>query len=786
MTKKEFSPYTKKILKWFWLSFGGFIFLIVLFFTAIYHGWIGYMPPLSELQNPRNRYASEIYSADMKLLGSFSLSEGNRMNEVYQNISPHLIHALVATEDIRFFEHSGIDGWSLARAIILTGIFQQKGSGGASTLTQQLAKQLYSKRPPNKLSRIFQKPIEWVIAVKLERLYTKEEIINMYFNQFDFLNNAVGIKTASQVYFNTIPNKLKIEQAATLVGMCKNPSYYNPLRYSERTRGRRNIVLQQMYKADMLTKRQLDSLSKLPLVLDYRHVDHKTGAAPYFREYLRRMLTASKPDPSDYAGWQHQQFIDDSIAWVNDPVYGFCNKNKKSDGSNYNLYTDGLKIYTTLDSRMQHYAEEAAHEQMTALQSKFFNEKKGRSYAPFASALTATEINSIMSHSIRMSERYRSLKKAGVSEQEISQIFRKKVPMQLFSYRGMIDTVMSPLDSIRYLKFFLRCGFMSMDPNNGHVKAYVGGPDFTTFQYDMVSLGRRQVGSTIKPFLYSLAMEEGFNPCDHLLCEPITFQLGRGRTWTPRNSSTARQGDYVTLKWGIAQSNNWITARLMSNFTPAAMVRMMRSFGIKGNIPAVWALCLGPAEVSVQEMVDAYTAFPNKGVRVEPMYVTRIADNNNNVVATFSPRMKEIMSEQSSYKMITLLRGVVDGGTGNGVRNYNIYGQVGGKTGTTQHNADGWFIGFTPSLITGVWVGGEDPDVHFDNMAEGQGASMALPMWAMYMKKIYADRALGYSQAEVFKIPNSFDPDAGCSASLPADTIPPTENADDGDGDLSN
>jgi len=762
MTKKEITPQARKMLKWFWLSFAGFLLAVVLLFIAISFGWIGYLPPISELQNPRNRYASEIYSSDMKLLGSFSLSSGNRMNEIYQNLSPGLINALVATEDSRFYDHSGIDGWALARSLVLRGIFQIKSAGGASTLTQQLAKQLYSPHAPNFLTRLLQKPNEWVIAVKLERLYTKEEIINMYLNQFDFLNNAVGIRTAAQVYFSTTPDKLTIDQAATLVGMCKNPAYYNPLRFNERTRGRRNTVFLQMEKANMLTHAQVDSLSRLPLVLKYQRVDHKIGAAPYFREYLRRIMTADKPERSDYASWQKQQFVDDSISWATNPLYGFCNKNHKADGSPYNLYTDGLKIYTTIDSRMQKYAEESVHEQMTSLQAKFFKEKKGRSYAPFSRTLRQQDINDIMNRSMKLTDRYRNMKHAGATMAQIQKAFNTKVSMQVYSYRGQIDTVMTPMDSIRYLKYFLRCGFMCMDPNNGHVKAYVGGPDYNMFQYDMATMGRRQVGSTIKPFLYSLAMEEGFTPCSEILNAPITMNLGNGESWTPRNGSQSRLGEMVPLKWGLAQSNNYITARLMSNFTPAAMVKMMRSFGIHGYIPAVWSLCVGPAEVSLQEMVDAYTAFPNKGVRVDPIYVTRIEDNNGAVVASFEPKMNEILSEQTSYKMLTLLRGVVDNGTAGRLRyNYRFTGQLAGKTGTTQNNSDGWFIGFSPSLIAGVWVGGEDRAVHFDYTSDGQGASMALPIWAVFMRKVYSDPMLGYSEAEKFKIPPTFDA-GGC------------------------
>nr|WP_183413517.1 transglycosylase domain-containing protein [Microbacter margulisiae] len=749
-------------------------------FIAIANGWIGYLPPISELQNPNNRFASEIYSSDMKLLGSFSLSQGNRLAESYQHLSPNIINALVATEDVRFYEHSGIDGWALARSIILRGIFQIKSAGGASTLTQQLAKQLYSPPATNIFTRALQKPIEWVIAVKLERLYTKEEILNMYLNQFDFLNNAVGIKSAAHVYFNTTPDKLTIDQAAMLVGMCKNPAFFNPLRNKERALGRRNTVLQQMYKDNMLSRAQLESLSAQPLGIKYERVDHKLGEAPYFREYLREIMTADKPVKSDYASWENQQYIDDSIAWATNPLYGFCHKYKKPDGSYYNLYTDGLKIYTTIDSRMQHYAEEAVHEQMTSLQAKFFKEKKGRPYAPFSHMLTQKEITDIMNRSMRLSDRYRKMKLEGYSSAEIHQAFNTKIPMQVFSYRGTIDTVMSPLDSIRYIKYFLRCGFLSMDPLNGHVKAYVGGPDFSMFQYDMATAGRRQVGSTVKPFLYSLAMEEGFWPCSQMMNDTITFALGNGQFWTPRNDNNNRRGEMVSLKWGLAQSNNWVTAHLMRNFTPMAMVHMMRAFGIQGYIPPVWSLCVGPVGVSVQEMVSAYTAFANQGIRVNPIYVTRIEDSNGNVIASFSPRTSEVFNELTAYKMLTMLRAVVDGGTASRLRyQYGFKGQLGGKTGTTQNNSDGWFIGFTPSLVTGVWVGGEDRAVHFDYLSEGQGASMALPIWALYMKKVFADPSLGYSENETFNIPSSFDPNAGCGGVEPASdnsqSPPPTE-----------
>ncbi len=758
--KAKSNAFRTKFRKWFWWLFVSGVFLLAVMFTFISLGWVGYLPPIDELQNPINKYATEIYSSDLKLIGRFSRSTENRVKVDYEQISPHVINALVATEDVRFYNHSGIDGIALGRSIILRGIFQKKSAGGGSTLTQQLAKQLYSPDVENIVQRVLQKPIEWVISVQLERLYTKEEIITLYLNQVGFLNNAIGIKSAAQVYFSTTPDKLKIEEAATLVGMCKNPWLFNPVRFNERSKGRRNVVLNQMYKADLLTKTEKDSLSNLPLTLNYQKVDHKAGLAPYFREYLRLILTAKEPVRSKYASWQEQKFIDDLWQWQNNPLYGFFEKNRKPDGSKYNIYLDGLKIYTTIDSRMQKYAEDAVHEHITEIQKTFFAEKKGRKYAPFSKNLTPEEIDGIMNRSMKQSDRYYRMKAAGASEKEIMASFHKPVEMQVFTYDGLEDRNMSPYDSIRYIKHFLRCGFMSMDAKTGFVKAYVGGPDFSHFQYDMVSVGRRQVGSTIKPYLYTLAMEEGMSPCDKTVNQPITLKDGNGRPWTPRNSSKSRIGETVTLRWGLANSNNWISAYLMSLFTPESLVKLMHSFGIRGYLDPVVSLCLGPAEISVSEMVGAYTAFPNKGIRVDPLYITRIEDDNGNLIASFTPRMYEIISESTASKMIYMMRSVVDGGTGGRIRSrYGLRMQMGGKTGTTQNNSDGWFMGYTPSLVSGVWVGGEDRDIRFDGMAEGQGAAMALPIWALYMKKVLNDPSVGYSANEVFEQSRTFDCD---------------------------
>lgn len=747
----------KKVLIWFWSIFALGLASIILIFWLITKGALGYLPPLDELQNPKNKFATEVISSDMQLLGRYYRQE-NRVGVNYEDISPNMINALIATEDARFYNHTGIDFKSLFRAIIKMG-----RAGGGSTITQQLAKQLWSPRANNIFERALQKPIEWVIATKLERLYSKEEILTMYLNQFDFLYNAVGIKSAAQVYFSTTPDQLTIEEAAMLVGMCKNPSMYNPRRRPERALNRRNTVLDQMCKYGYLSTQECDSLQALPVNIKYQSVDHKQGLAPYFREYLRQILTAKEPKKSNYSEWNAHQYDIDMRLWRENPLYGFCNKNHKPDGTPYDLYHDGLRIYTTIDSRMQKYAEEAVSEHMQDLQKSFFREKRKKSYAPFSKDLTEEDIDGIMNRSMRQTDRYRGLKKQGMNENDIRKVFNTPVAMRVFSYDGLIDTTMTPMDSIRWNKHFLRCGFMSMDAHSGAVKAYVGGPNFAHFQYDMVTTGRRQVGSTIKPYLFTLAMDEGMWPCDSTVNDSITLIDGNGVAWTPRDDHHANQGEMVTLNWGLEKSSNWITAYLMSLFTPEQLVRMMRSFGIEGPLEPVVSLCLGPCEVSVQEMVDAYTTFPNKGIRVEPMYVTRIEDNNGNVLATFVPKTHEIINETTSYKMIYMLRNVMDHGTGVRARfRYGLKAPMGGKTGTSQNHSDGWFVGFTPSLVSGVWVGGEDRSIHFDNMSAGQGANMALPIWAIYMQKVYADEELGYSVEEQFDVPEWFDAEAGC------------------------
>lgn len=751
----------KKIICALWILLLAIVLIVAAMFFAIERGWIGYVPQVEELENPNLKFATQIISDDGQLLGTWSYSKENRVYVGYDDLSPNLVRALIATEDVRFEDHSGIDVRAFFRALVKRGIFMQKHAGGGSTITQQLAKQFYSPTADNVMERLLQKPIEWVIAVKLERYYTKEEILTMYLNKFDFLNNAVGIKTAAKTYFSKDPKNLSIEEAATLVGMCKNPSLYNPKRFNERSKGRRNIVLDQMRKAGFLSKAERDSLQALPLTLKFQPVDHKDGLATYFREYLRRIMTAKKPDKSNYRGWQDQQYYEDSLAWETNPLYGWCVKNRKKDGNTYNIYNDGLKIYTTINSKMQRYAEEAVHEHVALyLQPRFFKEKAGRKTAPYSSMLSADEVNTIMERAMKQTDRYREMKAAGCSESEIQKAFNTKREMSVFSWEGEKDTIMTPMDSIRYYKHFLRAGFMSMDPITGFVKAYVGGPNFNYFQYDMAMVGRRQVGSTIKPYLYTLAMENGFSPCDEVRNVEQTLFDENGKAWSPRNSSKARYGEVVTLKWGLANSNNWISAYLMSKLSPYALARLIHSFGVLNkDIQPTVSLCLGPCEISVGEMVSAYTAFANRGIRTAPIFVSRIEDNEGNVVANFTPQMEEVISEESAYKMLVMLRAVINEGTGGRVRRlYGITADMGGKTGTTNRNSDGWFMGFTPSLVSGCWVGGEERDIHFDTMREGQGASMALPIWGLYMQKVYADKSLGYSQDERFAIPDDFDP----------------------------
>lgn len=727
-------------------------------FTAIWNGWIGYVPPIESIENPIDKYASQIISEDNVLLGTWAYNE-NRIMVKHEEIAPCLFEALIATEDKRFYEHSGIDFKAMARAIIKRGILRQTSAGGGSTITQQLAKQLYSEASHNSAIRIMQKTNEWVIALKLERYYSKDEIMTLYLNYFDFLHHAVGIKTATKVYFNKTPREITIPEAALLIGMCKNPSLYNPIRDQERAKNRRNTVLELMEQSGYISKEECENYKNQDLGINFQPASHKLGLGTYVREYLRHIMTAKKPNRSNYASWQNQEFFDDSLAWERNPLYGWCNKNKKKDGSTYNIYTDGLKIYTTINSRMQQYAEASVREHLaTVLQPAFEKEKKSSSSFPFSTSLTPQQIKQIIRKAITQSECYKQFQAMDMSEEEIDKAMREKVPMTIFTYSGEKDTLMSPLDSILYYKKFLRAGFMSMDPITGHVKAYVGGPDYAYFQYDMCMMGRRQVGSTIKPYLYALAMESGMTPFDEVLNEQPTFMVN-GQPWSPRNTSNSRIGEMVTLKWGLAQSNNWISAYLINKLGAEALVSIMRAFGITSlNVYPSLALCLGTCDLSVAEMVSAYTAFANNGIHTEPLFVTKIENSEGEVIATFKPNINEAISKESSYYMLDMMQEVVNSGTGTRLRyRYGLTAQIAAKTGTTNNNSDGWFMGVTPRLVSGCWVGGENRDIHFDHMAMGQGASMALPIWAKYMKRVYADRRLGYSQSEVFNIDPDFN-----------------------------
>ena len=768
------SKLTRNVTIGLWLLFVIALGSVVFLFAQINSGAIGYLPPIEELENPKNKFATIVYSSDSVELGRFSQAKENRVYINYNQLSPYIVQALVSTEDARFADHSGIDIKAVFRAIFKTVIMRQHSAGGGSTITQQLAKQLYSPESNGLWDRAMQKPIEWVIAVKLERLYTKEEIINMYLNKFDFCYNAVGIRSAAHIYFNKLPKDLNIEEAAMLVGMCQNPSLYNPIKRPEKTSQRRSVVLDQMVKANYLTRAEYDSLKVLPLLPqtdkkgNYKlanSADHKAGLAPYLREYLRKIMRAKEPKRSNYASWQYQQFQEDSIAWREDPLYGWCNKNRKPDGSYYNLTTDGLRIYTSINSHMQRYAEEAVVEQLRDnLQPEFSKEKKGQKNAPYSRKLSEDEVNNSLRRAMRQSERYNTMLGSGFTKEQVEEAFKTPTEMKLFSWEGEIDTIMTPYDSLRWQKQFLRAGFMAMD-TLGYVKAYVGGPDFTFFQYDMVTAGRRQVGSTIKPLLYTLAMEEGRTPCDEELnTQPVLYD-GNGRPWTPRDAGKERIGQMVTLRWGLMKSNNWISARVMSRLSPEAFVRFLHSAGIRNNLDPVLSLCLGVCDLSVEEMVTAYSAFPGHGQRVTPLYVKSICDNSGLEIATFEPRRKEVFSYDAYLKMIPILRDVIDGGTGSRIRfRYNIKAQMGGKTGTTNDNSDGWFMSFTPSLVTGTWVGGEERSICFDRMAMGQGASMALPIAAKFWQRVFADQSLPYSETESFTYPSDYDPCSNQSA----------------------
>ena len=710
--------------------------------------FFGPLPTFDQLENPSSNLATEIISVDSVVIGKYFFE--NRTSSSKEDIPDNFIDALIATEDIRFRSHSGIDVKSLARAII--GAFFGDGqTGGASTITQQLSKMLFTKTPASGVERIKQKLKEWVISAKLERRYTKDEILLMYLNRFDWVNNAVGIKSASRVYFNKKTQNLNVQESAMLVGMLKNPSLFNPNRRLELTKKRRDVVLSQMRKYSFIVDTLYDSLVKTPIILDFKKASHNEGLAPYFREYLREKMKK------------------------------WCSTKIKPDGSRYNLYTDGLKIYTTIDSRLQKFAEESVETHISSLQKDFYKHWKGYTNAPFPKDFEQEQIDAIVDQSMKRSVRYKRLKSRGKTINEIRKIFDEKTKMKLFSWQGKIDTILSPRDSLIYSKFFLHSGLMSMEPSTGFVKAYVGGINYENFQYDHVTSGKRQVGSTFKPFLYSLAIQEGYSPCYQVPNVPVVFDKYKWRLekdWSPRNSGGEDlDGLTLTLKYGLANSINTVTAYIMKQFGPHAVVDLARKIGIKSKILAVPSLCLGTFDLSVYEMVGAYSTFSNKGVWVEPIFVTKIEDKNGVLLEKFIPESNEAMSEKTADVMVRLLQGVVDGvysptankKSGTGVRlrfKYGFTNEIGGKTGTTQNHSDGWFMGITPNLVTGVWTGCEDRSVHFRDITTGQGANMALPIFAEYMQRVYADTINTGIHPIPFNISRSIDVKLDCDDSL--------------------
>ena len=752
--RKQRRSRASEFIKWMWIGFLALGFFIFLLFLLIYNGVIGYMPPIEEIEDPHNSQASVVYASDGTTeLGRFFLSSGNRVPVDYDSISRNVIDALIATEDVRFKEHSGIDFMALGRTGVKTLLLGDKSSGGGSTITQQLAKQLYSQPSQNPFKRAMQKPIEWMIAIKLERFYTKEEIITMYLNRFDFLNNAIGIKTAAYTYFGKLPDQLTVPEAATLVGMLKNPSFYNPRRYEERTRERRNVVLDQMVKAGFLSETDASYYKAQPLGISYHKIDRKEGGAPYFRDYIRYMLLAKKPvkprkdDYKSNNAWRValSNYKHDSVAWEENPVYGWIEKNPKPDGTTYNLYEDGLKIYSTLDLRMQAYAEDAVYNYVGGTLQPAFNAERSHSrYWPYSASsgdINAAGLQRLIKNAIRQTYRYRMMKEAGCSDAEIDKAFHTPEKMVLFAYErnkdgrlvpGTMEKTMTPYDSLLYMKSVLRCGMMAMDPASGYIKAYVGGPDFEHFQYDMVSRARRQVGSTAKPLLYGAAMDQGETPCSVI--------------------------GGLTLKGALTASNNNTSLALINHTGISHFANQtLPLFGISGLIPANQTLALGSFEASVKDMVGAYSAFANKGLRVDPVFITRIEDNQGNIIYSANPHRTEVLSENAFYQTIDMMMSVVDNGTGRRLRsNYGITAQMGGKTGTTNDNSDAWFIGVLPNLVCGAWVGGEERYIHFLNGSIGQGAGQALPVIGLFLKRVFDDSRLPYTQDAKFTFPEGF------------------------------
>jgi penicillin-binding protein 1A len=756
----------KKFNKYFWIIFTvPFAVLAVLLMFAAF-GALGYMPDIKTLENPKINLASQLISEDGRVLGSFHYRNQNRTHVDYDELPRHLVEALISTEDKRFYSHSGIDAKGIARMVIKNGLLMQRSAGGGSTITQQLAKMLFHEPPRRMTGRVLQKIKEWIIAVRLERAYTKEEIITMYFNQCDFVNEAAGIKSAAQVYFSTLPDSLTIEQSAMLVGMAKNPAYYNPNDSAkrERVKLRRNVVLNQMHKYGNISTALADSLKGLPLNIKFTRISHDQGLATYFREFIRRTMLAHEPRRKDY--FEYRNYKDDSLRWMNDPLFGWCTKNKKPDGKPYNLYTDGLRIYSTVNSKMQLYAEEAVKVHLASyLQPEFFKEKKKSKRAPFSSDLKDEDIQRILSRAVMNSDRGKRLKDQGMSNSEIMKEFRKPVEMKIFSWNGPVDTIMSPFDSIRYYKHFLRTGFMAMDPVTGNVRAYVGGIDFASFKYDHVTQGKRQAGSTFKPFLYILAMQEGRTPCDQVLNMKQTFSVNDTGIWEPQSNSRKEDlNELKTLKWGLATSENNISAWLIKQYTPQPIADIAHKMGISSYIDPVPSMIYGTSDMTVAEMVSSYATFANKGMHTKPLYITRIEDKNGNVLAEFQPERIEAINEQTAYLMLNLLEGVTNFGTAVRLRyKYKFTAQIAAKTGTTQNHSDGWMIGITPRLVAGGWVGAEDRSVHFDYMSMGQGATMALPIYAEFMNRVYADKSLGISQEDVFEMPPGMAPIPNCN-----------------------
>ena len=737
----------KKITRWFWILLVTPIVALLVLLGVVWA--FAEIPTLEELENPDSKLATQVIAEEGEILTTYHIE--NRVFVGYEDLPLHLVHATVATEDARFYRHSGIDIPSLFRVLFKTLLSRDSSQGGGSTITQQLAKTLYPRKEhASKLDMIWIKLREWITAIKLERNYTKEEIVDMYLNAVFFGSNSYGIQSASQQFFGKNPLDLKVEESAVLVGMVNKPTRYNPAINPDKALERRNLVLGRMCEQGYLPKAECDSIQALPIELRTRGVDRTTGVGPYFRDMLRRTMSAERPKRRSYE--TVEEFRADSLLWAEDPLYGWLNKNTKSNGTPYDLDRDGLRIYTTINYRMQRYAEEAIAEHLGKdLQKAFFRELRGRKNGPFANGTPEKVVDVAMSQARRWSDRTRMMKASGHSDAEIAKSFKEKVPMRVFTWDkpGYRDTVMTPDDSIRYYKSFFRAAFMAIEPRTGHVRAYVGGPDYRYFKYDNVRQGKRQVGSTVKPFLYTLAMESGMTPCDEVLNVPQVLVTYGTNTWTPQDPHT--DGSVVTLRWGLAQSSNSVAAYLMKQLGPQAMVNMMHKMGISTRIDPVVSLCVGSADLSVYEMVTAYNTFPSEGVYTHPLFVTRIEDSDGNVLASFSDRRHEVLSQRAAHSMIQMMRGVVDGGTGSRLRfRYGLSGAIAGKTGTTNDNSDGWFIGYTPTITAGVWVGAEDRYVHFNSTALGQGANMALPIWGLWMKKVLADGKLGISAGDAF------------------------------------